>query len=153
VPIGWGIDKFGRKTEDPNAIVNGGARLPFGEHKGYGLAVMLEILNGVLTGAGMLSQNTSWSKYPENITNLGNCFAAIDIRSFMDIKEFRQRLEWFVNEVKTSPLMEGSRGVFMPGEIEIDIEKERRERGIPISKKVWLELLEIAKSYQEEIVI
>jgi len=151
VPISWGIDKFGKNTDDPNKIVDGGARLPFGEHKGYGLAVMLEILNGVLTGAGMLSQVTSWSKYPENPTNLGHCFTAIDITSFMDIKEFKQRLEWFVSEIKSAPLMEGSRGVFMPGEIELDVEEDRRKNGIPISKKVWLDLLEIAKNYQEEI--
>jgi LDH2 family malate/lactate/ureidoglycolate dehydrogenase len=151
VPIGWGIDKFGKKTQDPNEIIDGGARLPFGEHKGYGLSVMLEILNGVLTGAGMLSQMTSWSKYPQNPTNIGHCFTAIDITSFMNIKEFNQRLEWFVGEIKSSPLMEGSRGVFMPGEIELNIEKERRDKGIPISKKVWSELLEIAKLYQEEI--
>lgn len=153
VPMGWGIDKFGRMTENPNEIIDGGARLPFGEHKGYGLAIMLEILNGVLTGAGMLSQNTSWSKYPENSTNLGHCFTAIDISCFVDLKEFNERMEWFVSEVKTSPLMEGSRGVFMPGEIELDVEKERKEKGIPISKKVWSELLEIAKSYQEELII
>jgi len=153
VPMGWGIDRFGRMTENPNEIINGGARLPFGEHKGYGLAIMLEILNGVLTGAGMLSQNTSWSKYPENTTNLGHCFTAIDITCFMDLKEFNKRLEWFVSEVKTSPLMEGSRGVFMPGEIELNVEKERREKGIPIYQKVWSELLEIAKNYQEELVI
>jgi len=152
VPKGWGIDKFGKITENPNEIIDGGARLPFGEHKGYGLSVMLEILNGVLTGASMLSQITSWSKYPENQTDLGNCFAAIDISSFMDMKEFKKRLEWFVSEVKLSPLMEGSRGIFMPGEIEVDIEKERRETGIPISKKVWSELQEIGKEYQEEII-
>ena len=151
VPFGWGIDKFGKNTEDPNQITDGGARLPFGEHKGYGLAVVLEILNGVLTGADMLSQITSWSKYPENPTNLGHCFAAIDITSFMDIKEFKQRLEWFVSEVKLSPLMEGSRGFFMPGEIELAIEEERRENGIPVSEKVWQDLIDISKTYEEEI--
>jgi LDH2 family malate/lactate/ureidoglycolate dehydrogenase len=153
VPLGWGIDKLGRMTDNPNEIINGGARLPFGEHKGYGLAVMLEILNGVLTGAGMLSQITSWSKYPENPTNIGHCFAAVDIASFMDMAEFQQRLEWFVKEIKRSPLMEGSKGIFMPGEIEIGIEKERREKGIPISQKVWVELVEIAKNYQEELIV
>jgi len=151
IPLSWGIDKFGKNTEDPNKVINGGARLPFGEHKGYGLAVMLEILNGVLTGAGMLSQNTSWSKYPQNPTNLGHSFTAIDISSFMDVKEFKQRLKWFVNEIKTSPLMEGSRGIFMPGEIELDIEEKRKVNGIPISKKVWFDLVEISNTYKEKI--
>ncbi len=151
VPLGWGIDKFGRMTDNPNEIIEGGARLPFGEHKGYGLAVMLEILNGVLTGAGMLSQITSWSKYPENPTNLGHSFAAIDISSFMSITEFQQRLEWLVREIKSSPPMEGFKEVFLPGEIEIRAEKERRENGIPIPQKVWLELLALAKKYQERL--
>lgn len=151
IPVGWGIDKFGRNTDNPNDIIDGGARLPFGEHKGYGLAVILEILNGVLTGADMLSQITSWSKYPESPTNIGHCFAVIDINSFMDIKEFQQRLEWFVGEIKSSPSMEGSRGIFMPGEIELEVEKTRKKNGIPIPQKVLIELLHIANTYNEDI--
>lgn len=151
IPMNWGIDKFGRNTEDPNEVINGGALLPFSEHKGYGLAVMLEILNGVLTGADMLSQIHSWTKYPQNPTNVGHCFAAIDITSFIDIKEFKKRLAWLVKEIKSSPLMEGSKGIFMPGELELDTEEERSKKGIPISKEIWQDLLEISKTYQEEI--
>lgn len=151
IPIGWGLDRFGRKTDNAKEIINGGTRLPFGEHKGYGLAAMLEILNGVLTGAGMLSQIASWSKHPEDPTDLGHCFLAVDIESFMDITNFQQRLEWFVNEIKSSPPMEGSEAVFLPGEIELGIEKERKEKGIPISEKTWNELLILAEKCEEHI--
>ncbi len=151
IPFEWGLDKYGKKTDNPNEIINGGTRLPFGEHKGYGLTVMMEILNGVLTGAGMLSQIISWSKHLEEPTNLGHCFLAIDIESFMDKIEFQKRLDLFVNEIKTSPPMEGLETVFLPGEIEAAIEKERKERGIPISLRTWNEMLILAGKYGKHI--
>lgn len=151
IPSGWGIDKQGRNTEDPNAILDGGAHLPFGDHKGYGLAVMMEILTGVLTGANMLSQIQSWTKYPENPSNIGHCFGALDITCFMDLSEFQTRLNTLVRGIKSSPLMEGVQAIYMPGEIELKTEEERRTQGIPISPKVWSELTAVSQTYGEEI--
>lgn len=149
IPIGWGIDKHGRHTDNPNGILDGGAHLPFGEHKGYGLAVMMEILNGVLSGASVLGQIQSWTKYPENPSNIGQCFAAVDIGSFIELKLFRARLRRFVGEIKASPPMSGIKEILMPGEIEAANEAARRKDGIPISPKVWGELESLALEYGE----
>ncbi|TET29974.1 Ldh family oxidoreductase [Candidatus Aerophobetes bacterium] len=153
IPKGWIIDRYGRNTENPNDFPEGGALLPFGEHKGYGLAIMMEILSGVLTGAGMLGQIPLWFKEIRSPLDVGHCFGAIDIESFMDLKDFKERLNWVIQEVKSSPLAEGSKGVFVPGEIESKIEEERRKKGIPISEGVWQDLKKMSEVYKEPLEI
>lgn len=150
IPVGWGLDREGRSTDDPNHILEGGAHLPFGEHKGYGLGVMLEILNGVLTGANMLSQIVSWTRHPDQPSDIGQLFSAIDIAAFMEPSEFQERLEWFVAEVKKSPPMEGVSAVYLPGEMECAVETDRRRDGIPLSASVVEELNAVAAHYYEE---
>ena len=148
IPQGWIIDKSGKNTNDPNALLNGGALLPFGEHKGYGLAFMIEILTGVLSGAGMLNQIPPWNSPANTLKNNGFCFIAIDIRQMMSITEFKNRLDWVIKQLKKSPLTEGSEGIFVPGEKEWQIEEKRKKSGIPISTEVWKNLKSISDSYK-----
>lgn len=151
IPKGWIIDRHGRDTENPNDLPGGGALLPFGGHKGYGLTVMLEILTGVLTGAGMMRQIPLWIKEIRSPLNVGQCFMAISIESFMDLDSFKERLDWVVKEIKSSPLAEGAKGVFYPGELEIGVEEERRRMGIPISEEVWKDLKGMSEAYKEPL--
>lgn len=150
IPKGWILDKEGRPAEDPNDLLEG-ALLPFGEHKGFGLAIMIEILSAVVTGAGMLQQNPFWAAQPRTPLNLGHGFIAIDVASFMDIGAFRERLDWMVKTLKSSPPAEGSSGVFMPGEMEAEAEEERRKNGIPIAAEVWEDLKQLAVAYEEPL--
>lgn len=151
VPQNWIVDIQGKKTDAPNDFAKGGALLPFGEYKGYGLAVMIEILVGVLTGAGRLKEVKSWLKTPNAPIYTGHCFVAINIESFIPLEDFKERLDWVVKELKSSPLAEGSKGVFVPGEIEFEVEKRRKKEGIPISEQIWKDLQELSKDYQEPL--
>jgi LDH2 family malate/lactate/ureidoglycolate dehydrogenase len=153
IPIGWIIDRHGRNTENPNDLPEGGALLPFGEHKGYGLTVMLEILTGVLTGAGMMGQIPLWIKEIQSPLNVGHCFMAISIECFMDLGSFKERLNWVIQEIRSSPLAEGAKGVFFPGELELRVEEERRGMGIPISEGVWRDLKGMSEAYKEPLEI
>lgn len=63
LPAGMGVDSQGRATEDPQAILNGGALLPFGGYKGSALSMMVELLAAALTG-GHFSFEFDWSKHP-----------------------------------------------------------------------------------------
>jgi len=153
IPIGWIIDRHGRDTEDPNDLPEGGALLPFGEHKGYGLTVMLEILTGVLTGAGMLGQIPLWIEEIRSPLNVGHCFIAISIECFMDLQSFKKRLNWVIQEIKSSPLAEGAKGVYFPGELELRVEEERRRMGIPLSEAVWQDLEGMSEAYEEPLEI
>lgn len=151
IPKGWILNKEGRDTEDPNDFVAGGTLLPFGKHKGYGLAIAIEILAGIMTGAGMMSQIPLWIKDMENPLNIGQCYIAIDISNFISLKEFKERISWMVGQLKSSPLSESSSGVFFPGEIEKSIENEHFTHGIPISPEILKDLQELSKKYNEAL--
>ena len=151
IPQGWIIDKYGRNTENPDDLPNGGALLPFGEHKGWGLAFMIEILAGVLTGAGMLRQIPLWFKDLQSPLKIGHCFMAVNIGVFLEINEFKQRLDWIVQEIKSSPVAEGFTEVLVPGEIEGRIEEERSNTGLPVSEEVWKDLTTLSKTYNEPL--
>ena len=151
IPQGWIIDKYGRNTENPDDLPNGGALLPFGEHKGWGLAFMIEILAGVLTGAGMLRQIPLWFKDLQKPLNIGHCFMAVNIEVFLGINEFKQRLDWIVQEIKSSPVAEGFTEVLVPGEIEGRVEEERSSTGLPVSEEVWKDLTALSKTYNEPL--
>lgn len=153
IPTGWILDRHGRNTENPIDLPEGGTLLPFGEHKGYGLAVMMEILTGVLTGAGMLGQIPLWFTETRIPSNIGHCFIGINIESFMGLMDFKNRLNWLIQEIKSSPLSEGSKGVFVPGEPELRIEEGRRKMGIPISEGVWQDLKKLSEIYREPLEI
>jgi len=97
IPQNWVVNSQGKKTENPNDFVNGGALLPFGEYKGYGLAVMVEILSGVLTGAGRLNEVKSWLKTSGAPIYTGHCFIAINIANFIFLEDFVDFFEVFLS--------------------------------------------------------
>jgi LDH2 family malate/lactate/ureidoglycolate dehydrogenase len=150
IPEGWILNRDGRPTSDPNDILDG-TLLPFGEHKGFGLAVMIEILSAVLTGAGMLHQNPFWAVETETPLSIGHSFMAIDIERFMALDEFRKRMEWMVGVLKVSPTSNGEEEIIMPGQIEAKIARNRRRDGIPISDEVWDELQALGHRYGEPL--
>jgi len=149
IPKSWIVDRNGKDTENPEDLPNGGALLPLGEHKGYGLAFMIEVLSGVLTGAGMLRQIPFWVKDLQTPLNIGHCFAALDIERFITLTNFKERLNWIVHEIKSYPLAEGSQRIYVPGEKEWEIKEKRRRKGIPISEEVWKDLKRLSQKYKE----
>lgn len=136
IPQGWVLDGNGRPTENPDDFFPGGTLLPMGEHKGYGLAVILEMLSGVLTGAGILSEMPLWFSDTAIPTNTGHFFMAIDIDAFGDLNVFKERIHKLIHELKSCPSSEGSKEVLIPGEIEFCREQTCRKEGIPVSSEV-----------------
>jgi len=147
IPKGWAIDRFGKESENPLDFIEGGALLPFGEYKGYGLAIVVEILSGALTGAGLLSDIPLWFKEVQRPTNIGHLFGAIDISCFIPFELFRERLEWMISQLKSSLPTEGFKEILYPGEVENRKEREYRREGIHISEEVWKDLSKLAEHY------
>jgi LDH2 family malate/lactate/ureidoglycolate dehydrogenase len=139
VPPGWVIDSAGRPSTDPDDYYKGGggALLPLGGdqgHKGYGLAFMVEVFCGILTGLG-------YGVAVDGKHNDGNFIAAFDVARFMDLAEFKEQISDFVEFLKAGA-GEGS-GVLFPGEIEQRTRKQRLAAGIWIEDKTWNELQEL----------
>ena len=126
VPETWLVDENGAPTDDPTGFPGKASLQPMGAHKGYGFAMMVEILAAVLTGAGMLSQIVSWNlRLPEK-NNAGHAFIAVDIAQMMDMDEFEDRLQQVVDELHGAPKAKGAERIFIPGEMEWD----KRERAL-----------------------
>ncbi len=105
-----------------------GLLLPVGGAKGYGMAVCLDILTGVLSGgrfgAGLGGPGTA------------QIYQAIDIDSFIPLDEFRGRMGQLIDQLKSSRLAPGSSGIFLPGEIEYTLKQQRLRDGIPMTAVV-----------------
>jgi LDH2 family malate/lactate/ureidoglycolate dehydrogenase len=143
VPNGWLIDAEGKPTNDPRKLRQGGALLPLGGsegYKGYGLAAMVEIFSGLLTGLGFGIE-------PTGRHNDGCFIAVFNVSAFRDLTTFKQEVTDFANYLKATPAAEGFTEVYYPGEIEHRKEQDRRQNGIPIEDATWAQLGKLAKEF------
>ncbi|GAE25967.1 (R)-2-hydroxyacid dehydrogenase [Halalkalibacter wakoensis JCM 9140] len=146
IPIGWAIDKNGNPTTDAEAALDGSV-LPLGGPKGYGISMFIDILAGVLTGAGFGKYVNNMYNNWEEPQNVGHIFLAIDINRFMPIEFFKARMDQYITEIKEEPKAPGVDEIYIPGEIETRRSEERKEKGIDLPLKVAQELDEIGKRY------
>jgi uncharacterized oxidoreductase len=140
IPLGWIVDKDGKQTTDPARFRPGGALLPLGGTEGYkgsGLAVIVEILCGLLTGLG-------FGVEPTGRHNDGCFLAVFKVDAFRPLAEFKREVGEFARYLKDTPPSEGSNGVFYPGEVEYLREQERRKNGIEIEDATWTTLRKLA---------
>ena len=138
-PPGAVLDSEGRPTTDPSDFYEGGALLPFGAHKGYGLSVLIELLGGLLSGAGI-------SSLPDYDESNGMLIVALEIGRFGDPATFRERAEAFCALLAGTEPAEGSSGVLVPGEPEAKTGAERRSDGIPVPAAIWRALGELKET-------
>jgi len=141
---GWIIGKDGRPTTDPRQLRQGGALLPLGGpdggYKGYGLAVMVEILCGLLTGLG-------FGVEPTGRHNDGCFMAVFKVEAFRPLGQFKKDVGEFVRYLKDTPPAEGSAGVLYPGEIEYRRQQERARDGIEVEDATWGKLTALAQGF------
>ncbi|MET0132686.1 MAG: Ldh family oxidoreductase [Kibdelosporangium sp.] len=133
VAEGLVLDAAGRPTSTPADFYAGGALLPFGGHKGYGLSVLIEIVAGLLSGIGIGSM-------PGFGQGWGTMLVAFDISAFLPVREFREQTEQFCQVLAETPLAEGAGEVLVPGEPEERIRLERTRDGIPVTENTWRDL-------------
>ena len=147
VPLGWGVDPQGRPTDRPEMIMDGGMLLPAGAYKGFGLAVVFDLLCGPLAGAawsaGVVGLVLPANSRPQNV---GHLFMALDIAQFRPLPEFLDEVDQYVRAVHAIPPMPGVDRVYVPGEIEFDYAEARRRDGIPLDDDIIENLNALAAS-------
>jgi LDH2 family malate/lactate/ureidoglycolate dehydrogenase len=143
---GWAFDERGVPTTDPDAALKG-LLAPIGGYKGYGIALAIDFLCGILTGSnhgahfpGFLADNMS------EPTDVGSVFGAINIESFMDLQEFTTAIDRAIQEIKTSARAAGIDRIFIPGEIEFEMKAKRLAQGIPIPDPVVKDFIALGSS-------
>ena len=112
------LDKYGQPSVEPSDYLNGGVLLPFGGHKGYGLAVMVECMAGIMSNAALTKDINSWNEIPGHCGNTGHQIIALDISQMMDIEEYCDSVEKMIHQFKNAKKAEGIEEVFYPGELE-----------------------------------
>lgn len=142
IPLGWARDKDGNPTTDPVAA-RAGSLEPVGDYKGYGMAVMLDVLAGVLSGGrfgGMLGVGSSGSVEagaPPARGEMGQFFMTFDVQRFMPLDQFKARMDELIDQIHESPKSPGVDRIYVAGEIEHDLQSERLASGVPIEESVF----------------
>ena len=145
------MDSKGNPTTDPAEGLKGFV-LPVGQHKGYGLAVALDILSGVLLGAGFSTGVKSIVQQWDEPQHIGHFFIVIDPVRFMGWEAYSQRVKQMYQILRSAPRVDPEKPVLIPGEPEAQLEKIRREKGIPLAAGVFNSLKGLAKgNYEYEI--
>lgn len=142
IPLGWALNAAGAPTTDPQEAIDG-IILPMAEHKGYAIAMMVDVLSGVLTGSGFLTQVHSPYKTAEK-SNCGHLFIALNIEALQPLEQFNARMEQYIAEVKSVPRAQGFDEVFYPGEIEARNDQRNRAEGIDFPDDTLADLSRIA---------
>ena len=150
MPDGWATDVAGRGTPDATQVLKnfatraGGGILPLGGegelnsgYKGYGLALLVDILSAVLPGAAyadlVYPRSADGKPLPSNI---GHFFGAMRIDGFRPVKDFKADMDELITRIKNTPKAEGAERIYIHGEKEFEKEADRTANGIPLHPKV-----------------
>lgn len=145
IPLGWALDKTGKPTTDP-AEGRKGSLLPIGGPKGSGIALIVELLSGVLSGAGTATHLHDLYAFdaPQGV---GHFMGAIDVAAFMDVDEFRKAVSAVTAEAKSLQKAEGVNEILMPGERGCREAEARMAEGIDVPDEVCAELSAMGAPY------
>ena len=139
MPEGWMIDRQGKPLTDPKRA-DEGFLLPIGEHKGYGLALMVGLLAGTLNGAAMGKDVIDFNADFKTITNTGQSILVIDLSAFGDPEDFKSRVDTLSRDIRASAKLPGVERIWLPGEQSHGKRQRYAEQGIPVPVAVKKDL-------------
>ncbi len=146
IPSGWMTDAEGSPITAPGTAREARLLLPLGStpeessHKGYGLAVWVDIMCGVLSGHGF------GMHLPDG--KVGHFFAAIDVEAFVPLDQFTAMMDQMLEELRGTPTLAGEERVLYAGQEEREVEAERREHGIPLHPSTVAALKRVAEGLE-----
>jgi LDH2 family malate/lactate/ureidoglycolate dehydrogenase len=145
IPDTWALDADGAVTTDPAAAIDG-LILPMAGHKGYGIAFMMDVLSGVLTGSSY-GPDVAGPYVPDRRSGCGHLVLALRIDAVLDPQEFDRRIDDLIATTKAVPRARGADEVFHPGEPENRAEaRARREGVVVLPERTVTELQELGRS-------
>jgi len=164
LPMGWATDETGEPTDDAARVLDnfiqlaGGGLLPLGGagellggHKGYGMALMVDVLAGVLPGAGYT--NNIYLKDEDGKprpANVGHFFGALRVDGFRPVDEFKATMDDAIRRLKTTPKAVGQERIYIHGEKEYEIADDRQVNGVILHPKVVADLKAMAGEFGVE---
>jgi LDH2 family malate/lactate/ureidoglycolate dehydrogenase len=136
VPAGWGLDGAGQPSNDPAAILAGKKILPFGDHKSVGLALIMELLTGALSG-GLFSHEIAQMDSTGLDSGSSKLFLALDISAFVEAERFGERVEDLIAWLRQA---EPGLTITLPGERGWRVREHQLADGIPIHAEIVTQL-------------
>ena len=144
LPSGLAVDKHGKYTTNPS---NAECLTSIGGYKGFGLAAMIEILCSIFLGMNYGSNippmYNSSIKQPRR---LGQYYIILKTDQFVSKKKFVQNLKKMSLEIKNQKTIKNKGKIYLPNDVEYEIERKRRVSGIPVDKDLYKKLREISKN-------
>jgi LDH2 family malate/lactate/ureidoglycolate dehydrogenase len=138
IPEGWALDAKGEPTTDPEEAL-AGTLLPASGPKGYGLAFVIDVLSGILTGSGF-GRTVRPLDDMSGPVRAGHLVAAINVQDFTSVPGFRAEVDEFIREIRNCPRAPGVDRIYVPGEIESEAALRLSKEGIAVSSAVAADL-------------
>ncbi len=138
IPEGWAIDQHGRPTTDPVAGIAGNI-LPLAGHKGYAIAIMMDVLSGILSGS-QFGPGVVGPYVPTGRSGVGHLVIALNIAAFRPLDEFNADMERLIERIKNVPRADGVERIYYPGELEARADKRNRSDGVIIPNDTIIQL-------------
>ena len=145
IPLGWCLDANGKPTTDPAAAkiyLPLGSTRELGAHKGFGLAMIVEVLTALFSGGW---SDTTGEGFAQD--RIAHFFGAIRIDLFRDPGEFKIAMDAMLRSLGGAPPASGQDRIYMPGEIEHETAEQRRRTGIPLTDQELNDLRELSSTY------
>jgi ureidoglycolate dehydrogenase (NAD+) len=144
IPSDWAVDEHGQPTTDPHEAV---AVRPLGGPKGYGLAVIVDVFCGLVTGVGPSpTVGPLYDEFTEPM-RLGHFVGAVDVSAFREIDAFKRDVGEYIDQLKTVETREGFDEVMLPGEIETKTLRDQREAGVELQPSTVETLRTLSEHY------
>lgn len=145
IPDTWIIDREGRPSTDPFDFPNNASLQPMAGHKGYAIALLIETLSGLLSGAGLSREIFAWiHDDPSKPTGHGHAFLAFDVGAMVPLDVYQRRMDGLIREIKALPKAVDSARIYLPGEMEWERRELALMRGIPLPPDVRASLRGLA---------
>lgn len=143
IPADWALDEMGQPTTDPTVALRRLLVRPLGEHKGYGMALVIGILAGLLPGAAFGPDVRDLREDFVHPQDIGHLLMAIDLSRFGDARGFRQRVDDAISTMHETPLVAGVDRILVPGELEAENAARQSAEGIAYPGEVLGELNDV----------
>jgi LDH2 family malate/lactate/ureidoglycolate dehydrogenase len=142
---GWILDRFGHSSTDL-ADLAAGLGVPIGGHKGYGLALVLEVLAGVLSGAGFAADHRPEKlRLSSHAPDYGHLFIAIDPERFMPASSFAARVDRLIEETKQGERAANVDEILIPGESELRARERSLKEGVRLRLSTYRALVDYGR--------
>lgn len=166
LPEGWAVDSLGKITTNASDVLNnmtnrlGGGILPLGGegelysgYKGYGLAMIVDILSGVLSGGAYANRVNMKKDGQPTPANVSHFFMALKIENFVELETFKASMDDFIDRIKGSQKADGQSRIFIHGEKEFEKYDLYKKQGVPLQEKVYQTLKQISDQRKVDFIL